>query len=91
MSAGDLLVVALVVSSSVEWVLYNVGFFSLYFSQELKLNQKFSLSHLVCVNNDLENDLVSLLEDQDQVSQPLCGLQHFSTWKVVKDWNFKKL
>ena len=71
MPAGDL-VVALV------WLFFSCGmcffimcFFPLYFSREWKLNQKFNLSHLVCVNNDLENDLVSLLEDQDQVSQPL--------------------
>ena len=84
MSADDLLVVALVVLSPVECeFIYNV-FFSLCFSQELKLNQKFSLSHLGCVNNDLENDPVSLLEDQDQVSQPLCGLQHLAVGKLEK-------
>ena len=64
-------------------------FFPFYFSREWKLNQKFSLSHLVCENNDLEKDLVSLLGDQDQVSQPLCSLQHLAlgSWRRR---NFKK-
>ena len=59
-------------------------FFPLYFSQEWKLNQKFNLRHLVCVNSDLENDLVSLLEDQDQVSSPSCDLQQLECEKLEK-------
>ena len=64
-------------------------FFPLYFSREWKLNQKFNLSHLVFVNNDLENDLVSLLEDQDQVSQPLLWSSAVRMWKVRENWTEK--
>lgn len=38
-------------------------------SQGLMLNQKFSLSHHVYGNSDLESDLVFLLEDQGQAEE----------------------
>ena len=89
MPAGDLVVALVWLFFSCELCFFVMCFFPLYFSREWKLNQKFNLSHLVCVNNDLENDLVSLLEDQDQVSQPLLWSSAVSTWKVRENWKEK--
>lgn len=89
MPAGDLVVALVWLFFSCELCFFVMCFFPLYFSLEWKLNQKFNLSHLVCVNNDLENDLVSLLEDQDQVSQPLLWSSAVSTWKVRENWTEK--